>query len=189
MLNTPRAQGKLQPTRRVVHPTRRVHAHLHPTRRAVHPTRRVPHHLQATRRVHLKDSPSPFGSTTCRGLSTHAGTPNRRSTLPKPTPHTLLAESPWPTRRVGHLFLDSDPARTRRVPPWTRRVPPKFWVSFTFLAVKILGATEIDMIEFLLHIDEDVEWVGDLGGSNVKEIGTREIDDIKVVNNEGNGKQ
>ncbi|CAI9279934.1 unnamed protein product [Lactuca saligna] len=32
--------------------------------------------------------------------------------------------------------------------------------------------------------DDNIEWVGDLGGSNVKETETREIDDIEVVNNE-----
>ncbi|CAI9299253.1 unnamed protein product [Lactuca saligna] len=31
--------------------------------------------------------------------------------------------------------------------------------------------------------DDNIEWVGDLGGSNVKEMITREIDDIEVVNN------
>ena len=33
----------------------------------------------------------------------------------------------------------------------------------------LLDEPEIDMNEFLLNIDEDIEWVGDLGGSNVKE--------------------
>ncbi|CAI9281181.1 unnamed protein product [Lactuca saligna] len=48
----------------------------------------------------------------------------------------------------------------------------------------LLDEPEIDMNEFLLNIDEDIEWVGDLGGSNVKETETREIDDIEVLNNE-----
>nr|KAJ0212708.1 hypothetical protein LSAT_V11C400168370 [Lactuca sativa] len=48
----------------------------------------------------------------------------------------------------------------------------------------LLDEPKIDMNEFLLTIDEDIEWVGDLGGSNVKETETREIDDIEVVNNE-----
>nr|KAJ0207738.1 hypothetical protein LSAT_V11C500287200 [Lactuca sativa] len=48
----------------------------------------------------------------------------------------------------------------------------------------LLDEPKIDMNEFLLNIDEDIEWVGDLGGSNVKETKTREIDDIEVVNNE-----
>nr|KAJ0212945.1 hypothetical protein LSAT_V11C400228200 [Lactuca sativa] len=48
----------------------------------------------------------------------------------------------------------------------------------------LLDEPEIDMNEFLLNIDEYIEWVGDLGGSNVKETETREIDDIEVVNNE-----
>nr|KAJ0217565.1 hypothetical protein LSAT_V11C300103110 [Lactuca sativa] len=33
----------------------------------------------------------------------------------------------------------------------------------------LLDEPEIDMNEFLLNIDEDIEWVGDLGGSNAKE--------------------
>nr|KAJ0203928.1 hypothetical protein LSAT_V11C500259960 [Lactuca sativa] len=33
----------------------------------------------------------------------------------------------------------------------------------------LLDEHVIDMNEFLLNIDEDIEWVGDLGGSNVKE--------------------
>ncbi|CAI9279268.1 unnamed protein product [Lactuca saligna] len=48
----------------------------------------------------------------------------------------------------------------------------------------LLDEPDIDMKEFLLNIDEYIEWVGDLGGSNVKETETREIDDIEVVNNE-----
>nr|KAJ0209959.1 hypothetical protein LSAT_V11C400177530 [Lactuca sativa] len=48
----------------------------------------------------------------------------------------------------------------------------------------LLDEPEIDMNEFLFNIDEEIEWVGDLGGSNVKETETREIDDIEVVNNE-----
>ncbi|CAI9282221.1 unnamed protein product [Lactuca saligna] len=48
----------------------------------------------------------------------------------------------------------------------------------------LLDEPEIELNEFLLNIDEDIEWVGDFGGSNVKETETREIDDIEVVNNE-----
>nr|KAJ0199633.1 hypothetical protein LSAT_V11C600321690 [Lactuca sativa] len=48
----------------------------------------------------------------------------------------------------------------------------------------LLDEPEIDMNEYFLNIDEDIEWVGDLGGSNVKETETREIDDMEVVNNE-----
>nr|KAJ0204289.1 hypothetical protein LSAT_V11C500264130 [Lactuca sativa] len=48
----------------------------------------------------------------------------------------------------------------------------------------LLDEPEIDMNEFLLHIAEDIKWVGDLGGSNVKETETREIKDIEFINNE-----
>ncbi|CAI9271620.1 unnamed protein product [Lactuca saligna] len=35
-----------------------------------------------------------------------------------------------------------------------------------------------------VYVEHDIEWVGEIGGSNVKETETREIDDIGVVNNE-----
>ncbi|KAL7585136.1 uncharacterized protein LOC111901662 [Lactuca sativa] len=43
---------------------------------------------------------------------------------------------------------------------------------------------ESDNIDDADDSDDNKEWVGDLGGSNVKETETREIDDIEVVNNE-----
>nr|KAJ0214935.1 hypothetical protein LSAT_V11C300138940 [Lactuca sativa] len=56
--------------------------------------------------------------------------------------------------------------------------------EFLVDSYNLLDEPEIDMNEFLLNIDEDIEWMGDLGGSNGKETETREIDDIEVVNNE-----
>nr|KAJ0192876.1 hypothetical protein LSAT_V11C800410730 [Lactuca sativa] len=53
----------------------------------------------------------------------------------------------------------------------------------------LLDELETNMNEFLLNTDEDIEWVGDLGGSNVKETKTREIDDIQVVNNESSSNE